>query len=124
GIRPSEPTSTGTATIRDTCDSVSSPMIPLSRNTGPSWLSSDQAQKFTANPIVARISINQGEGVRRVSGVRGSRLGGSVAGIGTGSFCWEQHHHVLTRTALPEGTASHSGRRQPLQRHPACCPPG
>ena len=59
-IRPTEPTITGTATISATCDSLRTPRAPLSRNTGPSGLSSAQAQKLIANPIVARASISHG----------------------------------------------------------------
>src|SRR5215469_4043750 len=57
GIRPSDPTMTGTATTRawangDRCD--------MSLNFGPSGDSSAHAQKFTAKPIVATASITQG----------------------------------------------------------------
>ena len=60
-MRPSEPTITGTATSSATSDSVRSPSVPLSRNSGPSGLISAQAQKFTANPIVAIASISPGD---------------------------------------------------------------
>src|SRR6266545_2586925 len=61
GIRPSEPTTTGTATSRATSDSDSRPSVPSVRNSGPSGLSSAQAQKFTAKPAVATASINHGD---------------------------------------------------------------
>ena len=57
-IRPREPTITGTATRSATSDSVRSPRVPCSRNSGPSGLSSAQAQKLTANPSVATASIS------------------------------------------------------------------
>ena len=60
-IRPSDPTSTGTATNNATSDSVSSPNAPESRNIGPSGLIRAQAQKFTAKPMVASVSISHGE---------------------------------------------------------------
>ena len=54
GMRPSEPTMTGTATSSACCE-------PLRRraslNRGPSGLSSAHAQKFTAKPTVASASI-------------------------------------------------------------------
>ncbi len=46
------------------------PSVPLSRNTGPSGLSSAHAQKLIANPMVARPSISHGR--------RGSRSGGAT----------------------------------------------
>lgn len=55
GIRPSEPTTTGTATSSDCWKEDSS---RLSFRRGPSGLSSAQAQKFTAKPTVARPSIS------------------------------------------------------------------
>src|SRR5688572_24612516 len=60
-MRPREPTTTGTATSRATSDSLSVPMLPLSRNIGPSGLIRAQAQKFTAKPIVAMASISHGD---------------------------------------------------------------
>lgn len=55
GIRPREPTTTGTATSSDCSnDDRSRPSL----NRGPSGLSSAHAQKFTANPTVARASIS------------------------------------------------------------------
>ena len=60
GIRPSEPTTTGTATRRATSDSDSFPRLPVVRNSGPSGLSSAQAQKLTANPSVAIANITWG----------------------------------------------------------------
>ena len=62
-IRPREPTMTGTATISATSDSLSVPSVPCSRKSGPSGLIRAQAQKFTANPIVAIASISHGERV-------------------------------------------------------------
>ena len=60
GIRPSEPTMTGTATSNATSDSDRSPRVPLVRNSGPSGLNRAHAQKLTANPRVAIASINPG----------------------------------------------------------------
>src|SRR5215471_2853645 len=57
GIRPSDPTTTGTAT---TSACWSGLRCRTSLNLGPSGLSSAQAQKFTANPTVARPSIRPG----------------------------------------------------------------
>ena len=57
---------TGTATISATSDSLSVPSVPCSRNSGPSGLISAQAQKLTANPIVAIASISLGERVPAV----------------------------------------------------------
>src|SRR6478735_5441424 len=66
-MRPSEPTTTGTATSKATSDSLSVPMLRLSRNSGPSGLIRAQAQKLTANPSVAIASISHGD---RVAAVR------------------------------------------------------
>ncbi len=55
GIRPSEPTITGTATS-SACCGADRPSSSLKR--GPRGLSSAQAQKFTAKPTVARASIS------------------------------------------------------------------
>ena len=57
GIRPSDPTITGTATSNATSDSEMSPSRPEFRYTGPSGLSSAHAQKLIANPTVATTSI-------------------------------------------------------------------
>src|SRR6478609_1603126 len=65
-IRPSEPTTTGTATSRATSDSLSAPRLPVSRKSGPSGLISAHAQKFTAKPSVAIANINQGDRVASV----------------------------------------------------------
>ena len=65
-IRPSDPTMTGTATSSATSDSLSSPKVPCSRNSGPSGLSSAQAQKFSAKPRVAIASITPGVCSREV----------------------------------------------------------
>ena len=75
-MRPSEPTTTGTATSSATSDSLSVPSVPVSRNSGPSGLISAQAQKFTANPIVAIASISHGDLV--AVPVRGSEVDGVV----------------------------------------------
>ncbi len=56
GTRPSEPTTTGTATSSD-CWKEDSSRLSLRR--GPRGLSSAQAQKFTAKPAVASASISQ-----------------------------------------------------------------
>src|SRR5688572_9289498 len=61
GIRPSEPTMTGTATISATSDSLSEPSAPFSRNSGPSGLIRAHAQKLMANPMVARASMSEGD---------------------------------------------------------------
>ncbi len=56
GIRPREPTTTGTATSSDCSnDDRSRPSL----NRGPSGLSSAQAQKLTAKPTAARASVSQ-----------------------------------------------------------------
>ena len=65
-MRPSEPTTTGTATSRATSDSVSVPSAPVSRKSGPSGLISAHAQKLTAKPMVAIASISHGERVASV----------------------------------------------------------
>src|SRR5215468_7526935 len=57
GIRPSDPTRSGTATTSACCTGL---RCSTSLNFGPSGLSSAHAQKFTANPTVARASITQG----------------------------------------------------------------
>src|SRR5262245_33607610 len=57
GIRPSDPTTTGTATTSACWKGV---RCRTSLNFGPSGLSNAQAQKFTANPAVARPSIRPG----------------------------------------------------------------
>ena len=62
-MRPSEPTTTGTATSSATSDSLSVPMLPVARKSGPSGLISAQAQKLTANPMVAIASISHGDRV-------------------------------------------------------------
>ncbi len=56
GMRPSEPTTTGTATSSD-CSKEDRPRESLNR--GPSGLSSAHAQKLTAKPTVASASISQ-----------------------------------------------------------------
>src|SRR3954453_4323790 len=55
GTRPSEPTTTGTATSKDCWNELRS---RPSLNRGPSGLSSAHAQKFTAKPTVASASIS------------------------------------------------------------------
>src|SRR6476661_10622425 len=62
-MRPSEPTTTGTATSSATSDSLSSPSDPVARNSGPKGLMSAQAQKLTAKPRVAIASITHGDAV-------------------------------------------------------------
>ena len=62
-IRPREPTTTGTATMSATSDSVSVPSVPSSRKSGPSGLISAHAQKLTAKPMVAIASISHGDRV-------------------------------------------------------------
>src|SRR5215471_16469687 len=57
GIRPSDPTTTGTATTSACWIGL---RCKTSWNFGPSGLSNAQAQKFTANPTVARPSIRPG----------------------------------------------------------------
>lgn len=57
GIRPTDPTITGTATS-SACWEADRPSSSLKR--GPSGLSSAQAQKLTANPTVASVSISAG----------------------------------------------------------------
>ena len=57
GIRPSDPTMTGTATIRACWDPLR-PSRSLKR--GPSGLSSAHAQKLTAKPTVASTSMRRG----------------------------------------------------------------
>ena len=59
GIRPSDPTITGTATTSACWNDVSD---SSSRIVAPSGESSAQAQKHTAKPIVARASIAAGRG--------------------------------------------------------------
>ncbi|PPK66638.1 hypothetical protein CLV40_10923 [Actinokineospora auranticolor] len=54
GMRPSEPTTTGTATS-SACWKAESPRESLNR--GPSGLSSAHAQKLTANPRVATVNM-------------------------------------------------------------------
>src|SRR4051794_17564487 len=60
GIRPRDPTTTGTATKSATSDSDSDPSVPFVRNNGPSGLNNAHAQKFTAKPTVAIASISPG----------------------------------------------------------------
>ena len=60
-MRPSEPTTTGTATSSATSDSVSVPRAPVVRNRGPRGLMSAHAQKFTAKPMVAIASMSHGD---------------------------------------------------------------
>ena len=60
-MRPREPTTTGTATSRATSDSLSVPMLPVARNSGPRGLIRAHAQKLTANPVVAMASISHGD---------------------------------------------------------------
>ena len=67
-IRPTDPTITGTATMRATCDSLSTPRVPPSRKTGPSGLRSAHAQKLMANPMVAIASIDPGDRVAAPAG--------------------------------------------------------
>src|SRR6478752_5118113 len=62
-MRPSEPTTTGTATSSATSDSLRVPMLPVARNSGPSGLISAHAQKLTANPMVAIANISHGDRV-------------------------------------------------------------
>src|SRR6266487_3719705 len=57
GMRPSDPTTTGTATTSACWTGV---RCRTSLKFGPSGLSNAQAQKFTANPTVARPSIRPG----------------------------------------------------------------
>src|SRR6266536_449487 len=57
GMRPSEPTTTGTATI-NACENAD--RCSESLNRGPSGESSAHAQKFTPNPSVANASISSG----------------------------------------------------------------
>src|SRR5215469_2688015 len=57
GIRPTEPTITGTAT---TSDCWNGDRCSTSLNFGPSGDSSAHAQKFTAKPTVAITSITHG----------------------------------------------------------------
>src|SRR4051794_9759444 len=61
GMRPSEPTTTGTATSSD-CSNADRFRDSLSF--GPSGDNSAQAQKLMANPAVAIASINSGRGER------------------------------------------------------------
>src|SRR6478735_9275425 len=75
-MRPRDPTITGTATSSATSDSLSVPMLPVSRKSGPSGLIRAQAQKFTAKPIVAIASISHGDLV--AVPVRGSEVDGVV----------------------------------------------
>src|SRR5215469_426328 len=75
GIRPSDPTTTGTATT-SACWNEDSCRTSL--NLGPSGLSSAQAQKFTANPTVARASIRPG---RPAPGRTGSRAGAVLPAV-------------------------------------------
>src|SRR5689334_13981059 len=57
GIRPSEPTTTGTATSRACWNAL---RCSASLNFGASGLSRAHAQKLTANPTVAKVSIKAG----------------------------------------------------------------
>src|SRR5690348_13359624 len=61
GMRPIEPTTTGTATISATSDSESRPRLPFCRKSGPRGLISAHAQKLTANPTVAVTSMADGD---------------------------------------------------------------
>ena len=78
GMRPSEPTMTGTATSRATSDSLRAPSVPVSRNSGPSGLSSAHAQKLTAKPRVASASISHGD---RTAPVVPAVAGGCVMSV-------------------------------------------
>src|SRR5690606_19178992 len=57
GIRPSDPTITGTATNADTGNAE---RLRFSANWEPRGLKSAQAQKLTAKPIVASVNIRAG----------------------------------------------------------------
>src|SRR5262245_29772225 len=77
GMRPSDPTTTGTATTSACWTGV---RCRTSLNFGPSGLSSAQAQKFTANPTVARPSIRPGRAAPGGT-VRGVRAAPVVSGL-------------------------------------------
>ena len=84
GMRPSDPTSTGTATSSD-CWNEDSPSS--SRSCPPSGLSSDQAQKLTRKPAVASPSMRFGRPPPDAASSAAPRTGASGtggAGVGRG----------------------------------------
>src|SRR4051794_23190435 len=87
---------TGTATSSATSDSDSVPSVPFSRNRGPRGLNSAHAQKFTAKPMVAIVSMSVGEAavsrsVALLEPLRGLLIRGSPA------FSGEAHGAECTR---------------------------
>src|SRR5690606_33436094 len=86
GMRPSEPTITGTATTRACSNAL---RVSMSLSSGPSGDSSDHAQKFTAKPTVASASMPSRRrapepGRRRAGGRRPGRRGRAAGGRGAG----------------------------------------
>src|SRR5437899_7689776 len=76
GIRPTDPTTTGTATSSACWNGL---RCNASLNFGASGLSSAHAQKFTANPAVAMASINDGRQPIQVAGPAPDRVSRIIA---------------------------------------------
>jgi hypothetical protein len=102
GIRPSEPTTTGTATSRACWNAL---RCRPSFKRGPSGLSSVHAQKLTANPTVAGVSMRAPMITAVVRSPRKNEIAAITAARRTAAVARDSPPAPLFRTQqdLPDG---------------------